>query len=258
VLGVTGGGLAAGGAAANTSAITAQATGVPPVAKLAASFTPERLGAPTTVTFALNIDPPRESMPPPLSQIDFSYPGNLGFATSGLGLASCDPASLQADGGQVCPANSRMGHGAATVEVTFGAEVIDEHVVLEIFAAPSPDGFVHLAILARGKEPVEARIVITAVLLAGKLQIDVPAVPGLPGGPDVAIKQIQASLGGPLTYYERVRGHTVAYQPKGIGLPSSCPHGGWRLGAALAFRNGQHSQARDVIACPRRRAHRRR
>jgi hypothetical protein len=149
-----------------------------------------------------------------------------------------------------------MGRGSATVEVSFGTEVIDEHVVLELFAAPSPDGFVHMAILARGKEPVEARIVITAVLLAAHLQIEVPAVPGLPGGPDIAIKQIQASLGGPLTYYERVRGHTVAYRPKGIGLPSSCPRGGWRLGAALAFRNGQRSHAGDVIACPRRRAQR--
>jgi hypothetical protein len=240
------------GAAAHSSASPS------PVAKLAASFAPERLGAPTTVTFALNIDPPLQATPPPLSQIDFSYPGNLGFATSGLGTASCDPTRLQAQGGQVCPANSRMGAGSATVQVTFGSQVIDEHVALELFAAPSPDGFVHLAILASGKEPVEARIVITAVLLAGHLRIDVPLVPGLPGAPDVAIKQIRASLGGPLTYYEQVHGRTIAYRPKGIGLPDSCPRGGWHLGARLAFRDGQRSQARAVIACPRRRSRHRR
>jgi hypothetical protein len=228
-----------------------------PKASLAASFTPERLGGPTTVTFALNIDPPAEATPPPLSQIDFSYPGNLGFATSGLGLAACDPVRLEAEGGHVCPANSRMGGGSATVEVPFGLEVVEEHVALELFAAPSPDGYVHLAILARGKEPVDARIVITAVLLAGHLQISVPVIPGLPGGPDVAIKQIRASLGGRLTYFEQVHGHMVAYRPKGIGLPDSCPRGGWRLGARLAFQNGQRSQARAVIACPRRRSWRR-
>lgn len=225
-----------------------------PATSLAASFTPKRLGGPTTVTFALNIDPPRQATPPPLSQIDFSYPGNLGFATSGLGLAACDPVRLQAEGGHACPANSRMGGGSATVEVTFGTEVIDEHVALELFAAPSPDGYVHLAILAHGEEPVEARIVITAVLLAGHLQITVPVVPGLPGAPDVAIKQIRASLGGQLTYHEQVHGHTIAYRPKGIGLPDSCPRGGWRLGARLAFRDGQHSQARARVACPRRRS----
>jgi hypothetical protein len=150
-----------------------------------------------------------------------------------------------------------MGGGSATVEVGFGTESIDEHVVLELFTAPSPDGYVHLAILARGSEPVEARIVITGVLLAGHLQIDVPVITGLPGGPDVAIKQIRASLGGHLTYYEHVHGHMVAYRPKGIGLPNSCPRGGWRLGAKLAFQNGQSSQAGAVVACPHRRSRRR-
>jgi hypothetical protein len=228
-----------------------------PSARFAASFTPKRLGGPTTISFALSVDPPTPSAPPPLSQIDFSYPGNLGFATSGLGLAACDPVKLQEGGSDACPGNARMGGGSATVAVGFGAESILEHVALEVFAAPSPDGYVHLAILALGQEPVEARIVITAVLLAGHLQIDVPLIPGLPGGPDVAIEQIRASLGGPLVYHERVHGHVVAYRPKGIGLPDSCPRGGWRLGARVVFQNGQRSGAHTVIACPRRRSHKR-
>jgi hypothetical protein len=223
-----------------------------PVAKLAASFEPERLGAPTAVTFVLNIDPPGATAPPPLSQIDFSYPGNLGFATSGLGLAACDSVALGAQGATACPANSRMGGGEATVAVPFGAESVAEHVALEIFAAPSPDGYEHLAILASGQEPVQARIVISAVLLAGHLQISVPLVPGLPGGPDVSLRQIRATLGGPLTYYEHAHGRTVAYRPKGIGLPDSCPSGGWRLGAKIAFQDGQHSQAQARVACPPR------
>ncbi len=233
------------------------ATGAPstaPRASLAASFAPERLGEPTTVTFALNIDPPLQAAPPPLAQIDISYPQDLGFATSGLGLTACDLAELETKGGQACPANSRMGGGSAIVEVAFGSEMIQEHVGLELFAAPSSDGYVHLAILATGAGPVEARIVITAVLLTGHLQINVPVVPGLPGGPDVAIKQISASVGGPLTYYEQAHGHLVAYQPKGIGLPDSCPRGGWRVGAKLAFQDGQSSQAGTVIACPRERS----
>ncbi len=226
-------------------------TSAGPSASLAGTFAPKRLGQPATVMFALNIDPPGQAAPPPLSQIDFSYPGNLGFATSGLGLAACDPVALGANGGQACPPNSRMGGGSATVAVTFGAEMIEEHVALELFAAPSADGYVHLAILAEGKAPVEARIIITAVLLAGHMQINLPAVKGLAGTPDVAIKEIRASLGGALTYYERVRGRVVAYRPRGIGLPNSCPRGGWQLGARLAFQNGQRSQARAVVACPR-------
>lgn len=231
----------------------AAAAGATPQATLAASFTPDRLAQSTTVTFMLDIDGPGGAAPPPLSQIDISYPEDLGFATSGLGLASCEPVALEAEGGRACPANSRMGGGSATVEVAFGGEAIQEHVRLELFAAPSPDGYLHLAILASGAEPVLAHIIITAVLLEGHLQITVPPIAGLPGAPNVAITQIRASLGGPLTYYEQVHGHTVAYRPKGIELPDSCPRGGWRLGATVAFQSGQRSRAGTAIACPRRR-----
>ena len=223
-----------------------------PSTALGASFSPKILGGATTITFAVNIDPPAATPPPPLTQIDFSYPNNLGFATSGLGLAECNPAQLQELGSPACPPNSKMGSGNATVDVPFGTELVTEHVSLALFAGPSPDGYVHLLVLASGKEPVEARILITAVLLPGHLQITVPPIGGLPGAPNVSISQIQASLGGSLTYYEHTHGRTLTYHPRGIGLPDSCPHGGWRVGTTLAFQNGQHSQARTSITCPRR------
>jgi hypothetical protein len=219
---------------------------------MSATFTPKRLGAPTTVTFTLNIDPPPEIAPPPLASIRVSYPQDLGFATSGLGLASCQAPALEANGGEACPANSKMGSGSATVEVSFGPSVIQEHVGLELFAGPSPDGYLHLLMLARGSEPVLAKILLTGVLLPGHLQITVPPVPGLPGGPDVAIARMKARLGGPLTYYERVHGRLVAYRPHGISLPDRCPRGGWRLGARLAFLGGAQSRAATAVACPRR------
>jgi len=224
-----------------------------PPTSLTAAFAPKHLGQATTVTFAIAIDPPAEGEPPPLSEVDFSYPADLGFATSGLGLASCDPAKLQAEGRHVCPPNSKMGSGEAAVAVAFGAGVIKEGVTLELFAGPSPDGYLHLLILAEGREPVQARIVITAVLLPGHLRITVPAVAGLPGASDVALTHIRASLGGGLTYYEHSRGRTIAYRPKGIGLPDRCPRGGWRLGASLRFADGSSSSARTSVSCPSRR-----
>jgi hypothetical protein len=224
-----------------------------PPLQLVATFLPKRLGAPTSIHFTVDIDPPALSEPPPLSAIDVSYPSGLGFATSGLGLAACDPARLQAAGAAACPANSKMGAGAAVVQVVFGTEVISEHVGLGLFAGPSPDGYLHLLILATGTEPVEARIVMAGILLPGHLRITVPPVPGLPGAPGVALTQIQATLGGALTYYEHAHGKLIAYRPRGIGLPPRCPRGGWRLAASLAFIGGGLSQARDVIGCPPRR-----
>ncbi len=251
--------LAAGPLSASASARPEHASAsanAGPSARLAASFAPDELGAATTVTFLLDIDPPSAASPPPLAGIDFSFPDNLGFETSGLGLAACNPTLLEAQGGRACPPDSRMGSGSATVVVAFGSDVVEEHATVELFAAPSTDGYVHLAILAQGAEPVQARIVITGELLEGHLRITVPVIPGLPDAPDVAVKQIRATLGGPLTYYEQAHGHTVAYRPKGIGLPEHCPRGGWRMGAKLTFQDGQRSQASTVVACPRGRGNR--
>jgi hypothetical protein len=217
---------------------------------LSAAFAPERLGAPTTVSFAVSMDPPAASEPLPLSAIAVSYPSDLGLATSGLGLAACDPSLLELQGPEACPPDSKMGQGSALVKVPFGPEIVKETVSLELYAAPSADGYIHLAILAHGSEPVIASIVLAGVLYPGQLQISVPPIASLPGAPYVALVGMHATLGGALTYYERVHGRTVAYRPKGIGLPNSCPRGGWRVAAVFTFTDGESSQARTAIACP--------
>jgi hypothetical protein len=200
----------------------------------------------------VTIDPPQQTIPAPLSSLELRFPGDLGLVTSGLGLATCEPAVLQASSALSCPANSKMGAGSATVAVAFGPAVVLEKVTLGLYAAPSSDGYVHLSILAGGKEPIIAEIVMSAVLLPGRLQIAVPLVPSVPGAPDVGMVAFKATLGGALTYYERVRGRIVAYRPRGIALPDRCPHGGWKLGARLAFTGGASSHAGAVVGCPMR------
>ena len=98
--------------------------------------------------------------------------------------------------------------------------------------------------------------VIAGLLLPGRLEIDVPPIPSLPGAPDVSVLSLTATLGGNLTYYERVHGRTLAYRPRGISLPLSCPSGGWALSASIAFTDGSTSAARTVVACPRARRRR--
>ncbi|HXM87327.1 MAG TPA: hypothetical protein VN889_06805 [Solirubrobacteraceae bacterium] len=149
-----------------------------------------------------------------------------------------------------CPANSKIGQGSALVEVPFGPSVVPENVDLSIYAAPSTDGRLHLAILVHGKKPVLATLVMSGVLLPGRLQITVPPIVGIAGGPDVSLVRMSASIGGPLTYYERVGGRLIAYQPRGIGLPDRCPRGGWRLAASFSFVDQTHSEAATVVPCP--------
>jgi hypothetical protein len=223
-----------------------------PAARVSAQFTPDRLGAASTITFALAIDPQPEVQASPVSGIGVSFPTSLGLATSGLGLATCSPGPLEAEGPGVCPPDSQMGSGSATVDVAFGPSIVTENVSLELFAAPSSDGYVHLAILAHGRHPIAGLIVLDAVLLPGELRIAVPPIVSLPGAPYVSLVAMSASLGGPLRYYERVGDRTVAYRPRGIGLPDSCPRGGWKLGASVTFTDGLQSAARTAVPCPGR------
>jgi hypothetical protein len=219
-------------------------------AVMSAAFQPKRLGASTTVLFSVRIDPAQQSEPLPVSQIEVRYPSSLGLATSGLGLDACDPAALELQGTQACPANSKLGKGSAVVEVPFGPTIVSETLELDIYAVPSSDGFLHLGVLAHGQTPVIANVVLSGVLSAGRLQISVPPIASLPGAPYAALVRMQASLGGDLTYFERRGGRRVAYRPRGIGLPDSCPRGGWQLGASFQFTNGQGAAARTSVACP--------
>jgi hypothetical protein len=214
---------------------------------------PNRLGADTTVEFAVNIAASPAGGPTPLGAVEVAYPSNVGLATSGLGIEACDPQALELDGATACPPDSKMGQGSATVAVPFGPYVVQEKVGVQLFAAPSDDGYVHLAILASGSEPVIAQAVLAGVVLPGRLRIAIPLIEGLPGAPYVSLVEMHASLGGQLTYYERVHGHTVAYRPRGIALPDSCPRGGWNVIARFAFTDGANSGATTVIPCPSRR-----
>jgi hypothetical protein len=221
-------------------------------ARMSASFTPEHLGAPTTVSFGFQIDQSGQD-PAPLTGVELAYPRGLGLATSDLGVAACSPAQLEDLGPTGCPANSHMGNGTALVEIAFGPHLVKEPVALTLLAGPSANGYLHLLVFASGKFPVEAAIVLTAELLPGHLAITVPPIPSLPAAPYVAVTEMHLTLGGHLTYYETVRGRRVPYHPAGIGLPNTCPRGGFRFAATFMLLDGQRALSHAAVACPKRR-----
>lgn len=237
---------------AASTLLPAQALGQA-TAHMSAAFTPERLGAPTTVSFAFHLTD-SESLPSPLTSIELGYPRNLGLATSDLGVSPCDPAALESLGASACPPNSHMGYGSALVGIAFGPDLVTEHTTLTLLAGPSPDGYLHVLVYASGIEPIQAALVITAVLLPGHLHITVPPIPSLPEAPYVSLLEMHITLGGHLTYYEERSGTLVPYHPTGVGLPSTCPHGGFRFAANFAFINGEHAGSNTAVACPRPRS----
>lgn len=229
-----------------------------PSAILRASFTPEVLGARTTLGFSFQILAPAGQVPPALTEVDLRYPNYLGFALSGLGLATCTQERLQESGPSGCPANSILGYGTTLAEIALGPSALTETASVTILRAPNREGRFALLVYALGTDPIEAHVVLPAMLFptsvpfGGSVNFGLPLVPGLPGGPDVAVVRMRATIGPRgVAYYEQVAGRTLAYQPPGIPLPKSCPRGGFPFAAEFGFVDGSHTFARAAVPCPR-------
>jgi hypothetical protein len=225
--------------------------------RLHAALTPERLGQGTTISFGFQIAVPAQEVPAPLTGVEISYPVEFGFALSELGLATCTVGTLEALGPGGCPANSVMGHGNALAEIPIGPDILDETTRITIVRTTEYNGDLALLIYAEGTAPVSAQIAFSGLILpaaapfGGRLQMNVPLVPGLPGGPDVAIVQFHSTLGPlHLHYRERVHGRVVKYEPKGIPLPNHCPPEGFAFAARFSFTSGDSATAHTTVPCP--------
>lgn len=226
-------------------------------ASLHASFTPDRLGTPTTIIFSFRLSTSEGTAPPPLTGMDLRMPAGIGYTTTTLGLAICQPAALVAKGLAGCPANSRLGYGSALVEVPFGTG--DGHEIPEIqaVAGPSPKGNMVVLFYANGLFPVYAQLAFAGEVLpdtgrfGSQLVTNVPLVSSVPDGSDVSIVSIQTTIGpSHLTYYKRVHGRRVAFHPRGVSVPERCPHGGFPFAAEFTFQDGGKTSAATTVPCP--------
>lgn len=231
---------------------------------LQATLTPKRLGQGTTIGFGFKIAAPANQVPPPLTGVEVSYPVELGFALSELGLATCSAGTLEVFGPEGCPPNSLMGYGTALAEIPIGPSIFRETAHVTIVRTTEQSGHLALLIYANGKAPVSAQIVFPGLVLpapapfGGRLDMSVPLVPSLPGAPNVAVVQFRSTLGPlHLRYHEHIHGRVIKYEPKGIPLPNRCPRGGFRFAARFAFQDGSHSSAATTVPCPPARHQRR-
>ena len=228
-------------------------------ARLHASFTPDRLGAPATITFGFQLATSEGAAPPPLTGLDLRMPAGMNYTTTTLGLAICQPAALLAKGLAGCPANSRLGYGSAYVEVPFGRSAGHEIPEIQVLAGPSPNGNMVVLFYANGLFPVSAQLTFSGEVLpdtgayGSQLATTVPLVTSVPGGPDVSIVSVQTTIGpSHLTYYKRVHGRLVSFRPRGIAVPERCPRHGFPFAAKFAFQDGSRTTASTTVPCPPR------
>jgi hypothetical protein len=225
---------------------------------LAATFLPERLGYGTTIRIGFRISTPAGVAPSPVTDVELLLPAGLSIATSDLGLETCEPSKLESEGLAGCPPDSLMGRGTAAAEVPFGSASVTEQAPVRLFSGPLHDGHPQLLFFAEGEYPVLADILFGALVLpaqtpyGGVLNAELPLVPSITDGPDVALVQLATTIGAKgITYYERVKGRTIDFHPRGILLPKSCPRGGFAFAARLTFQNATHAGATATVPCPR-------
>jgi hypothetical protein len=230
------------------------------------SFSPNRLGASTTIGFGFDIAGSNGASPSPLSNVSLRLPAGIDYLTTTLGLAICQPAALLEHGPAGCSPNSRLGFGSAFVEVPFGETSGHEIPDIQALMGPPHDGNIVVLFYADGREPIYAQLIFQGELIAGSqtlggsLNAAIPLVPSVPAGPPVSIVRVRTTIGpAHLTYYERVRGHTVSFHPKGVSLPQHCPNGGFAFSAKFSFVDGTSTVANSTVPCPPRRrpSHRR-
>jgi hypothetical protein len=229
-----------------------------PTVTLNATLTPEYLGQGTTISFGFNITNPANQTPPPLTNVEISYPVELAFALSELGLATCSTQKLEAFGVEGCPPNAVMGYGTALAEIPIGPSLASEAAEVTILRATNRSGHLALLIYVNAPTPISGQFVFPALLLpakhpyGGRLDMAIPLITSFPQGPDVAVTQFHSTLGPlHLHYREQKQGHTIEYTPKGPPLPNRCPHGGFQFAATFAFQDGSHATASTKVPCPR-------
>lgn len=229
-----------------------------PTVRLTASFSPDRLGAGTTIKVGFRVAYPRGDPPLAATRLQLFLPPGLGIATSELGLQNCLLSQLVQEGRAGCPTNSLMGHGSAVTAVPFGSRFVIERTGIALFSGPLKDGNPQLLFVAVGEYPVIAEVIFGALVLpagprfGGLIDTTLPLVPSVPDGPDVALLGLETTIGpAGITYHENVGGRIVSFRPRGILMPRSCPRGGFPFAVRLSFSDGSSAGANAAVACPR-------
>ena len=250
---------ATGGACPQLAGAQAQTT-----ARLHAAFQPYRLGRRTTLQFEFAFSAPVGAVPPPLTEMQLSYPRGINFFLNDLGIRRCAESVLQASGPAGCPPDSAMGYGVVETGIVLGGTPVQESSPVTILRAPERDGHLALLFFAEGREPVVTNVIFSGVLLpardpfGGNVKIGVPLVETLPGAPYVSVLHLHATIGPEhLTYYHNVDGVSLAFAPQGLLLPPTCPRASFPFAAIFVFSDGTHAQASTTVPCtPGRAAHR--
>jgi hypothetical protein len=226
--------------------------------KLKARFSPDRLGASTTIRFGFTIKSTNGGVPSPVTDVQIFLPAGMGLGTADLGEETCNQSTIVEFGPDGCSPNSRMGTGNASVEIPVGSMRVKINAQVVVFMGVPQNHHTTMLIYAETVTPVYGQYFFPSELLpatgayGAKIHTAMPIIPTWPEGPPAVIVHMETTLGpSHLTYYRRDRGKRIGYRPTGMAIPEVCPRGGFPFAAYYHFLDGSTTSSRTSVPCPR-------
>jgi hypothetical protein len=221
-----------------------------------ASFSPDKLGAPTNVHGTATITAVGSTLPSPIAEATVMGPPGLTVDTKGVGV--CSPVELEKTlNPAVCPKDSKAGFGGGVGAYELGGQVNEESFTINFYRGPNEDGHIVLLAYVNAVSPVSVQLVLKAQVVQEPkpyglgFTFKVPPVETLPGASNATVKSIYITLGAPnAAYFEKVGGKRKLVHIKGIIVPKTCPKGGFPYKTQLTFEDGTTDAVTGVIRCP--------
>jgi hypothetical protein len=225
------------------------------IAKLKIEFSPDRLGASTSLRTTSSFSNSDGGLPSPVIGFALSLPPQLELVGSTLGLAVCQPAALIERKLGGCSTNAQLGSGSATVAVPFGPETVFETAHITALMGPPVEEDIGVLLYAESLTPVLSRLVFPGKVVVGEgsetLATSFPPVATLPGAAAASTINMTLTVGPEhLTYYKESHGRRVAFHPRGVSLPTKCPKGGFRFLTNIRFLDGTVLAVPYTVPCP--------
>lgn len=217
---------------------------LPTSASLAASLSPDRLGARGALAVAIRYAGGTRGVPSPVRRVVLELPAELSLEIPRL--RSCSAARLRAHGPRACPAQSRIAHGSALAEARIGSVLFTEHVTLSAFVGPLRGIEPTLELFGRGLTPFDERVLLTGTLgpaprpYGETLTISIPRIRTLRFERAASLTSLALTFGTS----HPARASNV------IRVPRRCPAGGFPFTAAFTYADGTGSTVTAVVPCP--------
>jgi hypothetical protein len=220
-----------------------------------ASFSPDRLGAPTNLSLAAKFTTSAAGPASPITKITLYAPTGMKVDLRGAG--TCSQAVLAQKGPSGCPPDSRAGFGGGVAALALPAEVIHAPYTLDFFFAPPEQGRLRLLIYVSSYQPVSMQLVLVARQVPPNrpyglgFSVEVPPVSVFPAAPDASVESGFATLGAAnVAYYKTVHGKKTLVDLRGILAPERCPRGGFPSEGTVEFADGATQTLNPTIPCP--------